>query len=139
MSKINGVIVAGLAALCLAAGPTDSFDRWLSDTVKEVVYYVPTQHVYVLVEKVNWDTRIVKAANTAEQDRAIRRSVCFGLYDHNAARWEWEPAKSSYEIYALSGATKTVLASGDVLNCTVEEAKAIWLKQAPSHSAKRHI
>jgi len=140
MNRIKSVIVVSLAALCLAAGPTDSFDRWLSDTVLNVTYYVPKQHVYILVEKVLWDARIVKATDTKERDRAIRRAVCFGLYDHNAQQWEWNPAKSSYEVYAFTGHERTSLATGDVLNCTVEEATEIWLKPVPSKPVQhRHI
>ena len=138
MSTINGVLVAGLAALCLAAAPTEPFDRWLSDTVKNVTYYVPTQRVYILVDKSSWDARMVKAADTKERDRAIRRAVCFGLYDQNAAQWEWNPAKSSYEVYTLQKNAKVLLATGDILNCTVEEATDIWLRPVPSHSAKHH-
>lgn len=139
MSRINGAIVAGvLAALCLAAGPTDSFDRWLSETVVSVTYFVPKQRVFILVDKGRWEARMVKAADTKERDLAIRRAVCFGLYDHTAQRWEWEPATSSYEVYTLQQNVKAVLATGDILNCTVDEATDIWLRQAPPSQPAKH-
>lgn len=139
MSRISEVIVAvSLAVLCLAAAPSNSFDAWLSETVQLVIYYVPAQRVFILVEKTSWDARMVKAADTKERDVAIRRAVCFGLYDHNATRWEWDPAKSGYEVYTLQNNVKSVLATGDILNCTVEDATDIWHQAGPSHPAKHH-
>ena len=138
--RLRLLVIAVLAGWCLAATPLESFDHWLSETVKSVTYYVPLQRVFILVEKSTWDARMVKAADTKERDLAIRRAVCFGLYDHNAQQWEWDPATSSYEVYALQKNVKTVLATGDVLNCTVDEATDIWLRPGPSHSAKhRHF
>lgn len=141
MSRINGVILAVVvAALTLAVGPTDSFDRWLPDTVQQVTYYVPAQQVLILVDKSRWEARVVTAVDTTERDRAIRRAACFGIYDHAGKRWEWEPPSMTVEVYALSGGVKTDLARSDVTDCMVEEATDIWPRAAPSQPAKhRHI
>lgn len=135
---LRTLIVASLAVLTLGAGPTEPFDRWLASTVLGLTYHVPTQHVWIHVDRLQWDARMVQAADTKERDLAVRRSVCFGIWDVAANKWEWPPEKSSYEVYSLIGGTKTVLAKGSVLNCTTAEAGELWTTPTPSHPAKHH-
>lgn len=131
------LLIGLIAALTLAASPSDSFTRWLSGAVMSVTYHIPTQHVWIHVDRSQWEARMV-SADMGERDKAIRRAVCFGIWDVAAEHWEWPPEKSSYEVYALHGGIKTVLMAGTVLNCTKEDAADLWPRPIPSHPAKHH-